>query len=316
MTSARAAMAALAASPVSWIPIVVAAAATQTIRNAAQRSLTKSAGTLGATLVRFLYGLPFASLWLVLVIALGVGTLPYLDAAYFAWLLLGAIGQLLATAFLLLAMAEKNFVVAVAYSKTEILQIAGFSVLVLSEAVGGVALAAMVAATIGVVLVSAPKGEEASNLSSWFSRAAAYGVVSGTFFALCAVGYRAAALHFAGQSPVLMGALNLVWAQSIQSVLLAAWLAVRNRAALGAVARQWRISLLAGFTGAVASIGWLTAMAMHSAADVRTLGLIEVVFSYALARRVFRERLRRVEAAGLVLLTIGLALICLQLRKH
>ncbi|RYY52492.1 MAG: EamA/RhaT family transporter, partial [Comamonadaceae bacterium] len=39
-----------------WVPIVFWAALAQTARNAAQRSLVASAGTLGATLARFLYG--------------------------------------------------------------------------------------------------------------------------------------------------------------------------------------------------------------------------------------------------------------------
>lgn len=52
----------------AWIPIVVWAAFAQTIRNAAQRSLVNDMGTLGATLVRFLYDLPFAGIWLLLVL--------------------------------------------------------------------------------------------------------------------------------------------------------------------------------------------------------------------------------------------------------
>jgi hypothetical protein len=47
-----------------WIPVTIWAAFAQTIRNAVQRGLTAELGTLGATLVRFLYGLPFAALWL------------------------------------------------------------------------------------------------------------------------------------------------------------------------------------------------------------------------------------------------------------
>ena len=59
-----------------WIPITLWAAFAQTLRNAAQRQLTKSLGTLGATLVRFLYGLPFAVLWLVAVHLVGGYALP------------------------------------------------------------------------------------------------------------------------------------------------------------------------------------------------------------------------------------------------
>ena len=49
-----------------WVPVVLFAAAAQTVRNTAQRSLTTELGTLPATLVRFLYGLPFALVYLAL----------------------------------------------------------------------------------------------------------------------------------------------------------------------------------------------------------------------------------------------------------
>ena len=41
-----------------WIPLTIGAAFAQTLRNAAQRSLVSTVGTLGATLVRFLFALP------------------------------------------------------------------------------------------------------------------------------------------------------------------------------------------------------------------------------------------------------------------
>src|SRR3981189_722762 len=52
----------MAALPWAWIPITLGAALAQTLRNAAQRHLTGDLGALGATLVRFFYGLPFAAL--------------------------------------------------------------------------------------------------------------------------------------------------------------------------------------------------------------------------------------------------------------
>ena len=54
-----------------WVPVVLVAAAAQTVRNTAQRSLTAQVGTLPATLVRFLYGLPFAAVYLLALYGLG-----------------------------------------------------------------------------------------------------------------------------------------------------------------------------------------------------------------------------------------------------
>ncbi|NEL42906.1 MAG: EamA/RhaT family transporter, partial [Xanthomonas perforans] len=69
----------------------------------------------------------------------------------------GALTQVGATAFLLLAMKERNFILAVAYSKTEVLQVALFSTVLLHELPGTVAMLAMAAATLGVVLLSLPR---------------------------------------------------------------------------------------------------------------------------------------------------------------
>ena len=306
----------LPALPVwAWIPLVIWAAFAQTIRNAAQRNLTTATGTLAATLARFLYGLPFALAFLAAVVALGGASagLPTASLPYAGWLALGALAQLAATALLLMAMKERNFIVAVTYSKTEVLQVALFGSLFLHEVPTWLTVAAMLVATLGVVLLSAPKATAAGVGTGWLNRTALFGVGSGACFALSAVGFRGAALALPGHSPWLVGVWNVVWAQALQTLLLGGYLALRQPASLVAVARAWRLSIVAGMMGAAASIGWFTAGAMRPAADVRTLGLIEVLFSYFISRRVFREPLHASERIGLALVLIGLVVVCGQL---
>lgn len=306
----------LPALPVwAWIPLVIWAAFAQTIRNAAQRNLTTATGTLAATLARFLYGLPFALAFLAVVVALGGAPagLPTASLPYAGWLALGALAQLAATALLLMAMKERNFIVAVTYSKTEVLQVALFGSLFLHEVPTWLTVAAMLVATLGVVLLSAPKTTAAGAGTGWLNRTALFGVGSGACFALSAVGFRGAALALPGHSPWLVGVWNVVWAQALQTLLLGGYLALRQPASLVAVARAWRLSIVAGMMGAAASIGWFTAGAMRPAADVRTLGLIEVLFSYFISRRVFREPLHASERIGLALVLIGLVVVCAQL---
>ena len=76
-----------------WIPVTVTAAALQVARNAAQRSLMTGAGPWGATLVRFLFGLPF-SLAFVAVALLLTPVAPSFSPAYFAWAALGGAMQI------------------------------------------------------------------------------------------------------------------------------------------------------------------------------------------------------------------------------
>jgi drug/metabolite transporter (DMT)-like permease len=299
-----------------WIPLTVWAALAQTARNAAQRSLTAELGTLAATLVRFLYGLPLATAWVAILTWGGAGAaVPGFGGPYAAWLVMGALAQIGATALLLLAMKERNFVLAVAYSKTEVLQVALFSLVLLHELPGPLALVAMLTATLGVVLLSLPPGGWRALRSGQGggSRLVAYGLASGACFALASVGFRGAALALGdGVAPWVAGAWGVFWAQLLQSLVLGGWLLARQPGVAAAIAKAWRLSMVAGSMGALASIAWFTAYAMRPAADVRTLGLIEVLFSYLVSRRLFRERLSRNESLGLALVLVGLVGICAQ----
>lgn len=308
-------MSSTAALPWLWIPIVVGAALAQTARNAAQRSLVAQAGTLGATLARFLYGLPFAAAWVLALHLLPptAAAIPSFHPAYFGWLLLGALGQLAATACLLAAMKQRNFVIGVAYSKTDALQVALFATLFLRELPGWITLLAMALATAGVLLLSVPPKAAADGVRAWTGRAGWFGLASGAGFALSAVGYRGAALQLPDVSVWLIGGWGVLWAQAIQSLLLGGWLAWRTPQALRATATAWRVSVIAGGMGALASIGWFTAFALTTAANVRTLGMVEVVFSYLVSHRLLKEKLSRVDQLGLALVAAGLLALGLQL---
>ena len=288
-----------------WIAATVWAAFAQTIRNAAQRHLTAELGTLGATLVRFLYGLPYALLWLYLVHQAFALPFPSFNAKFFGWVLFGALSQTAATALLLRVMQARNFALGVAYSKTEILQVAVFGLAFLGDPLGWATIAAALFGTAGVVLIAPPKG------SAFSKQTALLGLASGAGFALSAVGYRGAALALEGTGFLMAAAYTLVWAQFLSTLALGGWLLARERAVLGRVFGAWKLSQLAGFMGAAASAGWFTAFALQTAAHVRTLGLLELVFSYLVSLRFFREKLSRLELIGMALLAVGVVLVTL-----
>jgi drug/metabolite transporter (DMT)-like permease len=297
-------------APWLWIPVTIGAAFAQTLRNTAQRHLAGSLGTLGATLVRFLYGLPFAALWLAAVGSGGRTPLPAPNGAFLGWVLLGAVCQIAATGLLLRVMAERNFTLGVAYSKTEIIQVAVFGVAFLGDPVSPGAAAAIALGTLGVLLLSpGDRQRRPAPGTDRATRPALLGLASGTGFALAAVGYRGAALALGGTPFLMAAAFTLVAAQLLQTALLGAWLVVRTPAVVTAVLRAWHASLFAGLMGAAASAGWFTAMTIEPVAHVRTLGLIELLFSYVISRRVFREHLTRREVTGVAVLTLALVVM-------
>src|SRR4029079_13116899 len=100
-----------------WAVFTLIAAAAQTARNAMQRELTATLGTVGATHVRFLFGAPFAVLSLMGVLTFTGLPLPNTPLSFWPWVLDGAFAQIAATALMLDAMGERSVVVARAYIK-------------------------------------------------------------------------------------------------------------------------------------------------------------------------------------------------------
>lgn len=296
-----------------WIPLTIWAAIAQTARNAAQRHLTAELGTIGATLVRFLYGLPFTAVYLGFVLLATGESAPALTLPFVNWVAGGALAQVAATALLLRVMAERNFALGVAYSKTELVQVAVFGALFLGDPISGGTALAIALATTGVLMLSPVDRERplVGFVTGWTSRAALEGVLSGGCFALASVGYRGAALALPDTPYPVSAAYSVVWGQAMQSVVMVGWLLARDAPVLARIALAWRPSMVAGATGAAASLGSVTAMAVEPVAHVRTLFLVELLFSYLVSRRLFRERLSRNEVLGVVLLTVGLAVITL-----
>src|ERR1700693_3578874 len=118
-----------------WAVFTVVAAFSQTVRNATQRELTATLGTAGATHVRFLFGFPFALVFLMLVSIAGDAACPRPGAVYWAWVLGGALTQIAATALMLAAMNDRSFLVVYAYIKTEPVQVALFGLVFLGDVV-------------------------------------------------------------------------------------------------------------------------------------------------------------------------------------
>lgn len=296
-----------------WIPITVFAALAQTIRNAAQRHLVAELGTLGATLVRFLYGLPFALAWLASVAIASGGNIPTLPVSFFAWCALGGASQIAGTALLLRTMRERNFAVGVAYSKTEVVQVAFFSLILLGDPLNLRSALAVASGTVGVLLLAPadPQRPFASLVEGLSSRSALLGIACGAGFAMAAVAFRAATQAVGGSSWVMNAAFTVVVAQALQTLVLGAWLWFRSPAVVVRTLRAWRVSLFAGFMGAAASAAWFTAFTIQSVTYVRTLGLIEMLFSYAVSRRLFREHLTTREITGMALIVLGVIAITL-----
>ena len=287
-----------------WIVFTVTAAFFQTLRNAMQRQLTRSLGTVGATHVRFLFGFPFALLSLLGVLIWTGAPLPHPGLSFWPWVIVGAFAQIAATATMLMAMNERSFVVTIAYIKTEPIHVAIFGLVFLGDAVTWPMMSAILVATAGVIVMSIKPGGMVGGV-----RPTVIGLVSGGLFALSAIGYRGAILSLGLSNFVMAATFTLVVGLAMQAVMLSFYLLLHSPSVLIAIARSWKPSLFAGLMGALASQFWFLAFAIATAASVRTLALIEVLFAQLVARYMFGQRTTAREAIGMVLIVAGVVLL-------
>mgnify|MGYP001799528545 CR=1 FL=1 len=293
-----------------WILIAVAAAAFQTLRFMMQKSLSMgpvSAG--GATLARFFYGAPFAC-------ALAAGYLawrgvawPELSAVFWAYAMVGGLAQILATLFVVLIFAERNFAVGITFKKTEVIQTAIIGFVVLGDRVSLFGFLAILIGLLGVLVLSDPPQSDMRGWRRFANRAAGLGLASGAFFAVSAVGYRGATLEVAGGDAFMRAAVTLAVVTVAQSLAMMAWLALREP---GEVARVWaarKTAIWIGVTSMAGSISWFTAFAMQNAAYVFAVGQVEVIFSLFASVLFFKERIAGREMVGITLLTASIVVL-------
>jgi drug/metabolite transporter (DMT)-like permease len=290
-----------------WIPVTLAAALAQTGRNAAQRGLTERLGTLGATNVRFLFGLPFACAFLGLALWLsGTPPLPLTPRAL-GFTALGAAAQITATALMLQAMRHRGFGIVTAWLKVEPVLVALTGWAVLDEPPTLPMLGAIAVSIGGVLVMTLKPGQGRAMLSGLGP--AALGLAAGLCFGLSAIGFRGAITALPEGTFLIRALTILALSLALQTAALGLWLAFRDRPALTGSFRAFGPSLAAGFLGALASAFWFTGFALTTAANVRTLALVEVIFALLLARVAFGQRTSPRELLGLAILLAGVALL-------
>jgi len=284
-----------------WIILTAAAAPLQVARNALQRGLVGDAGPWGATLVRFLFGLPF-SLAIFAAVALATpDAAPHFSVRYGLAVVLGALAQVAATAALLMAMRRAGFAVATVMQQASLPLSAIFGWAMVGDHLHAQAWAGIATTTAGLIILSWPRRDQLAGAGL----GTALGLASGAAFAVALNAYRQAGLALEPYHPIYSATASVCVAQAIQTTVLLVGLAIWRPGALAAVARSWRPSLGAGLFGAAASACWFVALAMAPAGPVRAIGVIEAPIAAAAGRRLFKERLSPRQLAGGVMAALG-----------
>jgi len=294
-----------------WVPATLFAGALQAWRTAVQRRVSKEMSVNAAGLVRYLYGLPFAFAiaasyqWLV-----APAAFPHLGGHFLLFCAAGGVAQIVATNLLLMAFEERNFVVGTAYSKTEAVQSALLSVVLLGDRLAPLVWAGIASGVAGVMILSTGGRRMAPRelLRALGQKAAIYGMASGFFFALTTIGMRRATMEIGTGDHIRAGVITLAATVSLQTILQGGYLVWRERGQVRLVFSNWRVAGQVGMMSSLGSACWFTAFASAPVALVRIVGQIEIAFTMAFAHFYLGERMARSECVGLLLVAIGVVL--------
>jgi drug/metabolite transporter (DMT)-like permease len=236
-----------------------------------------------------------------------------LNLEFALWLTVGGLAQIIFTVLLVKLFSFKNFVVGVAFSKTEVLLAALMEAVFLSVAINLQFGFAILIGTVAVIMLSL-RGNlfSISDVKvSLGSRSTVIGLLAGFTLSISVVAFRAAINSLDDGDSLLRasaaGAIGVVG----QALVMLIYLATKRKSELYAVFRLWKFGIAAGFFAAISTAAWFIAFALHTAAPVRAIGQFELLISIGITLFVFRQKINRVELAGIFLLGASILLVIL-----
>jgi drug/metabolite transporter (DMT)-like permease len=294
-----------------WIPITVAAALFQNIRTTMQQKIRGILSVDGANFVRYLYGAPLA-LGMLAFLVFGTGRqVPSISLPFLGMVTIAGVAQIVATSLMIHAFSLRNYAVGTVYSKTETVFVALFATFIAHEPLKFGAWIGILVCLGGVMILSL-RGSFAnvrSVLADLTHKGALYGLLSGAIFAIAAFTIREASKLLPDGDFMIRGITVLACMNTIQVVLMALYLARRDRPQLDKVWVNWRSSSWVGIFSVLGSACWALAMTLENAALVRAVGQIELVFTFIASHVVLKERPSAGEWIGSILVVGGVILI-------
>lgn len=289
-----------------WVWWTLLAASMQSVRTAGQKYLAGDVTPLAATMVRYLFGLPFAITYLLALGAERDFSFPAINATFLVAGFLAGVLQIIATVLLIELFGLRNFAVGSTWVRTEVILTAIIGFLFFTETITLPGWIAIVICVGGVLTINITR---TGKLTSLWNRSAAYGLGAGLSFALTSLLLRKASLSFGLDDSILTAAMTLCYMVCVQTAMTVAWVGIYQRGQFARVFRLWRPAIFVGLTSVVGSAGWFTAMTLELASYVKTLGQIEFLFTLAIGWFYFKERPTRAEMTGMLLIVFAVVLL-------
>ena len=149
-------------------------------------------------------------------------------------------------------------------------------------------------------------------IKNLFSKTTLVGLITGLFLGLSVVYFRAAALSLENISSNFEKALStLFFGLLIQTFIITIYLFIFERSEFKKLYNNKVECCMAGLSGFLATLSWFYAFTLIQSSFVRALGQIEILFSFASSKYLFKEKLSKIELFGILIFISGVSMMLL-----
>lgn len=273
-----------------------------------QAKLNDRLTPVGAGFVRYLYALPVDGLLLAIALLIGGARFPRLSWHFILLCMIAGLTQILGTVLLITAFRLRNFVVGTAYAKTEAAQLVVISIIVLGIQLPAMAVVGICLAAAGVLVLSfsGRRLHIRELIRASMQPAALCGLTAGLVFAITALVVRSASLQLNPSTVFFVKAtLVLLVMNLLQTFMQGIYMVFMRSEELQTCLALWRRVFPIGALSALGSACWFTGFCLTHVALVRGVGQVEVLFGLGVGHFYLREKVRRSEFIGVVMVIAG-----------
>lgn len=287
-----------------WIWFTLLAASMQAGRNALQKQLSLNVPVLGVTLARFLFAVPLAMIYLLWHYQEQEQVhIPEFSTHFWVYVLAASVAQIIATTLMVQLFKLKNYAIGVGLAKSEAILAAIVGVIFFTTPMH---LMGWLGVLIGSIAIFIMAGVEKLSQFSW--QTLIVGLLSGLSFALTSLWVREASLLL-DSDQLVSAAWVLFWVILTEAVLLSLYLLIFERDTWVKLLQNYKMAMMVSLFSFLGSLGWFSAMSLQHVAFVKTVGQIEIFFMLMISLFIFREKLKKEDILGLILIALAAILV-------
>ena len=295
-----------------WFYLTILAVLFQTQRNLLQKNLRGKLDTIAVSWARVFFILPFLLIALCFLLTIKTDLFHNLGAIFYVYCFGAAIAQIMGTLCLVELFSRRNFVIGIAYMKTDTIQVAILAAIFLSESIPTLGIVAIFMAVTGLILLT-PSDSNLKLIERIFHKSAILGIGVGFFLSATTIFMKKAMVMVSLQDvskilPVITVFIIYTIMQNIIYVVYESY-HKKLKTTFSNIMSYWKQCSLIGIFSFAGTICWLGAFSLQLVAYVKVVAQLEILLSFFISHHFLKEKSTKWETIGIILLILSIVLI-------